>query len=340
MIPNPVTALLIFAGLTLITLTIIWIMKTDTWKLKFRSKDILKTKIEDILKQLYHVEYGGKRATLNAMAGALKIEYSKLVPVIEYMAGSELINVKENAIILTEEGRDYALKIIRIHRLWEKYLSEKTGIHKSEWHQRAEKMEHTLTNEEAELLYRQLGSPRFDPHGDPIPTKTGDIIQTHNQPLCSLKVGDSAKIMHIEDEPAVIYKQLIKEKLHIGQYLKVIKSSENNVTFISEGNQHKLSHIVASNIGVRTLSEEEVFEKEKVRLSALDKGEKAIVVGISKECRGANRRRLMDFGFINGAEIVTEMKSPSGEPKAYLIKNTLIALRDDQADLILIEKVA
>lgn len=340
MTPNPIIALAIFAGIVLLLSAIYSAYQTGFWKMNFRKRNELKTRIEDILKQLYHVEYGGKRATLNAMAGALKIEYDQLVPLIESMSTSGLIHVQGDSIRLTDEGKDYALKIIRVHRLWEKYLSEKTGIHKSEWHQRAEKMEHTLTQEQADDLYQKLGSPRYDPHGDPIPTRSGEIIESNSQPLCSLSVGDIAKIIHIEDEPPVIYKQIIKEKLHIGQQLKVVKSSENNTTFESEGVKHKLSHIIASNIGVKTLNEQEVYEGRMVRLSSLKLGEKAKVIGISRECRGANRRRLMDFGFINGTIIETEMVSPSREPKAYLIKNTLIALRNDQADLILIEKVA
>lgn len=340
MTPDPITALLVFFAISGALALGYRLRSLDFWKKAFEKQKILKTKVEDILKQLYHVEYGGKKATLDAMAGALKMGYGNLVSIIEEMSASGLITLSENAILLTNKGREYALKIIRVHRIWEKYLSEETGIDKSEWHQRAEKMEHRLTGKEVELLYKQLGSPRYDPHGDPIPTKTGEIIPSNNRILCGLKTGEVAKIMHIEDEPNVVYKQIIKEKLHIGQTLRVTESNDNNITFLSEGEEHTLSHVVASNIGARSLTKEEVFESTKVRLGSLEKGEKAIVVGISKECRGAGRRRLMDFGFINGAEVTTEMQSPSGEPKAFLIKNTLIALRDDQADFILIEKTA
>lgn len=340
MIPDPKTALLIFAALSVLVLLLYWAMRSEYWKSLFRKKQNLKTEVEDILKQLYHVEYSGKRATLNAMAGALKINDQKLVSLIEYMSALELIQVKENTILLTDDGRDYALKIIRIHRLWEKYLSEKTGIHKSEWHERAEKMEHALSADEAEALYQQLGSPRYDPHGDPIPLKSGEIIGTIGVPLSSLKPNTRAKITHIEDEPDVIYKQIIEKKLLIGQQIKLIDVDDHQVKFFSEGEQYVLSNIVASNIGVKLLTAEEEFEEQKVRLSALQEGEKARILGISRECRGANRRRLMDFGFINGAIIETGLNGPLKEPKAYLIKNTMIALRNDQADLILIEKMA
>lgn len=332
---DPKIALLIFFGLVAITGIV---LKLDMWR-KFFHRPSRKTEVEDVLKQLYHVAYSKRKATLNAMAGALKMRDSKLVSLIEYMSSMNLIQVQQNTIYLTEDGTEYALKIIRIHRLWEKYLSEKTGIDKSEWHQRAEKMEHALSSEEAEALYQELGSPRFDPHGDPIPLQSGEIIDSTGIPLCGLNIDENVKITHIEDEPEVIYKQIIDKKLHIGQHLNVLDSDDNTVKFKSEGQTYELSTIVASNIGVKPLNEEEKFEDQKVRLSSLIQGEKATILGISKECRGASRRRLLDLGFIKGASIENGLDGPMKEPKAFLIKNTLIALRNDQADLVLIEKV-
>ncbi|WP_258105021.1 metal-dependent transcriptional regulator [Marinoscillum sp. MHG1-6] len=336
MIPNPTIALLIFSILVLL---IYLGIKTRVWNRRTKAQR-LKAQVEDVLKQLYHVQHSNKKATLNAMAGALKMSDSKLVYLLEHMAGLNLIRLKGQHIYLTESGTDYALKIIRVHRLWEKYLSEETGIDKSEWHQRAEMMEHNLTADQADELYRSLGSPRFDPHGDPIPMKSGEIIESSATPLSGIHPGKYVRITHIEDEPEVIYKQIINEKLHIDQQLKVLSCDDNKTRFLSEGIEYELSTIVASNISVKELNDEESFEAQAVRLSTLKEGEKAKVVGISKECRGANRRRLLDLGFIKGTTIETGLDGPMEEPKAYRIKNTLIALRNDQADLILIEKIA
>lgn len=332
---NPYILLFIFSLLVTVPY-MAWKMK---WSKVFISQETKrKTAIEDILKQLYHVEYSSKKATLNAMAGALKLSHTRLVELIEEMASLGLIKTSADIIELSDTGRDYALRIIRVHRLWEKYLSEKTGIHRSEWHSRAEKMEHNLNNEEADELYQALGSPRFDPHGDPIPMASGEIIPSSEETLSHVSPGVTVRITHIEDEPDAIYQQIIDEKLHMGQQLKVVDSDEHKVDFRSEGKSYQLSTIVASNIGVKTLNDEEMYESELVRLSSLNEGESAKVIGISSECRGANRRRLLDLGFIKGTNIVTEMQGPMKEPKAFMIRNTLIALRDDQAELILIEK--
>ena len=334
---NPLTALLVFFGLVLLSGLIWWVRKSNLFMKDPALKE--KTLIEDILKQLYHVEYSGRTASLNDMAGALKIKDSQLVALIEVMANMDLIRIDQSTLILTGPGRDYALKIIRVHRLYEKYLSEKTGIDKLEWHDRAEKMEHRLTSEETEQLDRALGSPRYDPHGDPIPTASGEIIDSPWQPLTAFKVGTLARIVHIEDEPEVIYKQIVAKKLHIGSQVKVLRADEHQFSFFSEGTTYNFSPIVATNINVVELNELEVFEEKAERLSTLDEGEKAKILGISSECRGASRRRLLDLGFIEGTQIETEFISPMKEPRAFLIKNTLIALRNDQSDLILIEKI-
>lgn len=314
------------------------------WKFRYLfhfqgSKKNVKTLIEDILKQLYHVEYSGNTAGFNEMAGALKMNDDTLLDLIEKATEANLILFEKGILHLTPEGRDYALKIIRVHRLWEKYLSEKTGISKLEWHDRAEKMEHKLSDEEVESIDRELGRPRFDPHGDPIPTSKGEIINVTWKPLSALKEKLTARIVHIEDEPEVIYKQIISKRLHIGSQLQVLSSTDSLVQIYSEGKEYSFTPIVAANISVVELSKKEVFEEKSQRLSELAEGQLAKVLGISGECRGANRRRLLDLGFIPGTEIISEFSSPMKDPKAYLVRNTLIALRNDQADLILIEKV-
>ncbi len=291
------------------------------------------------MKQLYHVEYSGRTASLNAMAGALKLPHKKLVKLVEEMSMQNLIKLDQNILQLTQSGREYALKVIRVHRLWEKYLSERTGFDKSEWHDRAEEKEHALTQEQTDQLYRALGNPRFDPHGDPIPTEDGEIMETNWKPLSGLADNAMATIVHLEDEPEVIYNQIVEKKLHIGSQIKITSSDDHEVKFYSEGSEYALSPIIASNISVKELSEKEIFEEKIVRLSSLEPGEKAMISSISPECRGENRRRLLDLGFVTGSMIETEFESPMKEPKAYSIRNTIIALRDDQADLILIKKV-
>lgn len=333
---NPVIYLLVFFG-SISVLVAAWKLKSF-FNISKNNKTAEKTLIEDVLKQLYHVEYSGRSASLNDMAGAMKIKHPKLVSLVETMLGLKLITTHDQVIRLTNEGRDYAVKIVRVHRLWEKYLSERTGVDKLEWHDRAEIMEHKLAPEQIEKLYDDLGRPRFDPHGDPIPTERGEIMEIPWEPLPALPEGAIARIVHIEDEPEVIYQQIIAKKLHNGSQIKITSSNESSIHFYCEGTEYVLTSIVAANIGVVHLNKMEVFNENAFRLSHLGQDEDAKILGISSECRGASRRRLLDLGFIPGSEIRSEFNSPLEDPKAYKIRNTLIALRNEQADMILIEK--
>ena len=328
--------LLIFTSLVLLS----WL----AYKI-FGSKDLLQNKLkqqktitEDILKQLYHVEQSKSEASLDNLAGALQMRKKRILPVIENMVNSTLINLKDTNIQLTEEGRQYALRIIRVHRLWEKYLAERTGHQASEWHNLAEKMEHKLSEEQTLQLESSLGNPMFDPHGDPIPNELGEMSKIDATPLPSYLLNQPGKIIHIEDEPEVIYKQILDKRLFIGSHILLESNGNNEVSFNCEGVSHRFSTIVAANIHVSELNADEIFEEKALRLSALSEGETAEIVGLSKECRGANRRRLLDLGILLGTQVEIDIKSPLQDPVAYKVRNTSIALRKSLSDLILINK--
>jgi len=259
-----------------------------------------------------------------------------IIDAIHKMAVSELVQLDGDQVSLTREGRKYALRIIRVHRLWEKYLAEKTGFDKREWHDRAEEMEHNLSKEETDRLAIDLGHPLYDPHGDPIPTGQGEIKKLEGVPLSAFGLDQVGRIIHIEDEPDAIYRQILAENIHIGSTLRVVEQNPERIVFYSEGEEFVLAPVVASNITVAPAALE--TEEAAVRLSSLKSDETARVAGISKECRGENRRRLLDLGFVRGAEIEIDMESPMKNPVAYSIKGTSIALRKDQASKILITK--
>lgn len=72
---------------------------------------------------------------------------------------------------LTEDGKQKAASVIRLHRLWELYLAEELGLHAENVHRTAEEMEHILTPEMEEKLTRLLANPKHDPHQQPIPER-------------------------------------------------------------------------------------------------------------------------------------------------------------------------
>ena len=77
--------------------------------------------------------------------------------------------------------------------------------------------------------------------------------------------------------------------------------------------------------------------KKTTRLEKIDIGQKALVIGVN--IKGNLRRRLFDLGLINGTQIKCLGKSPFGDPIAFLIKDSVIAIRTDDCKNILINRI-
>ena len=159
---SPTVALIVFFGVILILFFIFKPKKGLFYKFLKAQKVNQKTAIEDVLKLLYHDSNISKDTIINE----LDFSSSLISESIETMLETGLIKSENELFFLAKDGQEYALRIIRAHRLWEKYLSEKTGFHEVEWHERAEQKEHELSNDEVDDLSNLLGNPRYDPHGD------------------------------------------------------------------------------------------------------------------------------------------------------------------------------
>ena len=79
-----------------------------------------------------------------------------------------------------------------------------------------------------------------------------------------------------------------------------------------------------------------MINNQEIPLGLLKKGERASIAGIATDCRQEIRQRLLDLGFVRGAEVSIQNISPLGDPVAYNIHGTLISLRKEDALQILI----
>jgi DtxR family Mn-dependent transcriptional regulator len=294
-----------------------------------------RTRREDALKHILKNEANGRIATLESIAGALQITTGAAARLLEELEDGALLTFEGGRLRLQPDGRELALHIVRAHRLWESYLAEQTGVAEGEWHQRAEKQEHLLTPQEAAALAARLGHPERDPQGDAIPTTDGALEGEQGQSLNSVEPQTPVLITHIEDEPDTIYRQLMAQGLRPGMKAFVIEKSATRIRFWADGTEHVLAPVLAENVSIKPMPEfrtEDLIEEEF--LSGLKPGGRARVVGLSPACRAPERRRLLDLGFVPGTLVEIEMVSPSGDPTAYRVRGTVVALRREQANLI------
>ncbi len=298
---------------------------------------------EDALKHMQRFEQDKYNVSLESIAGALQVSADQAATVVEDLEVHRLIQRHSGQLKLTENGREAALHIVRAHRLWERYLSDETGYGATEWHAQADRLEHSLSPAAANKLASQLGYPATDPHGDPIPTSTGELSSSVGEPIHQFAAGDVVRITHLEDEPETVFAQIVAEDLRPGMVVQLSEVATERVVFWSHGHEHVVAPIVAANISVTPVAPSTLETEDELvtgeRLDDVMAGEKAQVVKLSPRCRGAERRRFLDLGLVPGTVVSAEFESPSGEPTCYQIRGALIALRSEQAHKIYVRKM-
>lgn len=296
-----------------------------------------RVRIEDALKHLLDSDESGRGATVESLAGAMGKPRQLAAEVLGQLRGRGLAEASGDGHRLTEDGRVYALQVVRSHRLYETWLARETGTPADSWHREAHKAEHLLNPEEVDALADRLNHPRFDPHGDPIPTREGHMPKRSLVSLASWPDGVAGRIEHIEDEPETLFRQVGALGLAPGTRLDdAVHLADGSVACTVEGRRLTVPSALASLIHLETLDEPDHRPAGLHRLSDLPIGGDAVVYSLSPSCTGAERRRLLDLGVVPGTRIHCEFASPFGTPRSYLIRGALIALRDHQAERILV----
>jgi DtxR family transcriptional regulator, Mn-dependent transcriptional regulator len=300
-----------------------------------------RARLEDVLKHLYESEASQAPPSIQSVAGATQLRGDEAAEALQALEGRQLIRMEAGGFRLTAAGRELGLRVLRAHRLLESYLADHTGFPETEWHGRAHALEHGLSPAEVDALSARLQHPTYDPHGDPIPTAAGEFAGPHGVALTAAPLGRPLRIVHIEDEPPAVYVQLVVAGLYPGMVVKLSEASDQLVHLLAGGREQVLTPIVAASVAVEVLEPGQVVEHPAgLPLSALSPGESGRVLAVSMRCRGAERRRLMDLGILPGTVIAAEMRSPNGDPTAYRVRDALIALRAEQAELIQVERMA
>jgi len=197
---------------------------------------------EDYLKALYHLETDYDAVSTNSIADYLDMKPSSVTDMLKKLAEKKYINYeKYKGTSLTKRGRLVALSIIRKHRLWETFLVEKLGFGWDQVHIIAEQLEHIKSEELIENLDNFLGNPKYDPHGDPIPNKDGKIEKMNQKLLVELKDDQKGIITGVKKGTTSLLNYLDKEKIKLGDSVKVIEILEFDGTYIVEINKRKLT---------------------------------------------------------------------------------------------------
>ena len=301
---------------------------------------VTRERTENALKHLLRQANDGHSASFQSLKGELGLSDRVLLALTERLEHEGFIQTDGTHLRLTPEGERLALHVVRAHRLWEVYLAEELGVPVDRVHAEAERHEHRLSPQQVDRLSAWMGHPNIDPHGDPIPASDGVMPEAPGTVLSAWPLSTPARIVHLEDEPPLAYAQLTAEGLKLGQIVRVIERTPARMVLSDGENEYRLAPMLAANVHVAAAGEAPVPLDGVIPLSKLPSGVAADIVALDPSFRGFARRRLLDLGFTPGARIRSELATFTGDPRAYRLRGTTIALRREQSDRVLVKALA
>lgn len=206
----------------------------------------LTTTEENYLKAILKISWEEESDNIrsNTLANFLGVKPASANEMLKKLKSKNLIEQeKYGKIALTDEGRLFAIDIVRKHRIWETFLYEKLQFTWDEVHDVAEQLEHIQSPKLIEKLYLYLGKPTIDPHGDPIPDEQGNIQKVEKMTLTEVPVGKSCKMVAVKDNSSPFLQYLIHLDIELQDHIKVISRAEFDGLCTIEVAHH--THIVS-----------------------------------------------------------------------------------------------
>jgi DtxR family Mn-dependent transcriptional regulator len=216
----------------------------------------ISSEAEEYLEAIYRLERKTGSARTMELARQLKVVPGSVTNTVESLEKRGLIVHKPyRGVKLTEKGRKLALNVLRKHRLAERLLTDILQMDWSKVHETACRLEHAIPEDMIKPLEKALKHPQTCPHGNPIPTKCGVILEEKTEPLTDLKTGESATIVKITEETHDLLQRLDTLGLRPGETVKITKKTpiDGLIVVRIRGDDHTLGHDLASVIRVRKL---------------------------------------------------------------------------------------
>jgi DtxR family Mn-dependent transcriptional regulator len=214
---------------------------------------VISRAMEDYLKAIYQLAAGDSPVTTSRVAAAMSCRPASVTNMVQRLSDLKLVEYQRyKGVRLTAAGIRIALEIIRHHRLLELYLSEVLGYTWDKVHEEAEVLEHVISEEFEEKIDQALGYPRKDPHGDPIPTKKGEIDVERLGKLWDMVAGQETRVRRVSDKDPNVLRYLASIGIFPDVKLNLVRRDpfDGPVYIRVNGIEHGLSEELARQIFV------------------------------------------------------------------------------------------
>lgn len=187
--------------------------------------------VEDYLTALFRAEEWDEEPTTGKLAEVIGVTASTVSATLKKLNLEGFVNYRPYGDIeLTPAGRDIAINVIRRRRIIETYLSEKLGLGAHELHGEADLLEHAVSPRVLEKMFQAVGYPTLDPHGDPIPTESGEMTINDGLMLLELKAGASATVTRVRDGNPSVVRYLTGVGITVGTTVTVVEALRDIAT--------------------------------------------------------------------------------------------------------------
>jgi DtxR family Mn-dependent transcriptional regulator len=209
---------------------------------------------ENYLKAIFKIaEREKKSVSTNAVAGFMKTSAASATDMLQRLAEKGMVNYeKYKGVFLTPLGNRIAIQLVRKHRLWEVFLSDKLKFAWHQVHDLAEMLEHIDSEELINRLDEFLQYPKFDPHGDPIPNAEGKFTLRSQWSVAELPAGSSGILIGVREHDTDFLEYLNDLKIRLGTQIKVVQkvSYDQSYRILTDG---RFDHLVSSQVAANLL---------------------------------------------------------------------------------------
>ncbi len=215
---------------------------------------------EEYLECIYRLQERDGLARTSDMAKMLKVVPGTITNTVKRLVEESLIIHKPyKGVGLTKSGRKIAVDVIRRHRLSERLLTDILQINWIDVHEAACRLEHGFTDVVINKLDDVLDHPKTCPHGNPIPTKTGNVIKEKSYTLTNLKLQERGIITKIKHEEPELLKYLDALHLRPRANVTIEKKAPFNgpITIKVDGKLHALGRNITSQIWIKKINRDE-----------------------------------------------------------------------------------
>lgn len=205
---------------------------------------------EDHLKVIWAaLEWGGEPATIKDLAERFGTTAAAASGTVKRLVRQGLlVHEPYGPILLTPVGERLALGMVRRHRLIETYLVDQLGYGWNEVHDEAENLEHAVSDLMIDRIDDLLGQPRVDPHGDPIPTRLGEVTYPPGARRLSVAEPGEYGVTRISDDSSDLLSWFESAGIGMGARLAVLGRDGGATRILVDGREFRLTHEAGNSI--------------------------------------------------------------------------------------------